>query len=99
MMNRRNDDPPQMIRVSSERLIRAKKFRSCECTAKYCDHHRGQCGEGLGQGWKIRLHPPRERFGEPREITSDAFEALLKATVALCASCASGHPHLLFDPS
>ena len=97
-MSRRYDDPPQMIRVSSERLIRAKKLGSCECTGKYCDH-RGRCRGGLGKGWKIRLRPPREEFGQPREITSEAFEGLLEATNALCAACARRHPSLLFDPS
>ena len=98
-MSRRYDHSPQMIQVSSDRFIRAKKFGSCECTGKYCDHHRGQCGEGLGEGWKIRLHPPSEEFGQPRELTSEAFEGLLQATDALCATCARRHPSVLFDPS
>lgn len=96
-MSRLYDDPPQ-IRVP-ERLIRAKKLGSCECTGKYCDHHQGRCGGGLAEGWKIRLRPPSEEFGQPREITAEAFEALLQATDALCADCAWGHPNALFDPS
>lgn len=95
-MNRRYDDPPQVIRISSERLIDAKKkLGSCECTGRYCDHHRGRCGERLGEGWKIRLHPPGKEFGQPREMNSEAFEALLQETDALCAACARGHPNLL----
>ena len=33
------------------------------------------------------------------EMSSEAFDALLEATDALCATCARGHPNPLFDPS
>lgn len=78
-----------------ERLIRAKQLGSCECTGKYCDHHRGRCRRGLGKGWKMRLSPPRKEFGQPRE----GLEYLLRSSDALCADCAYGHPNPLFDPS
>lgn len=90
---------PQMIHVSRERLIRAMKIGSCACPGRYCDHHKGRFGQGLGPGWKMRLKPPRKELEELGEMTVRAFDTLVANTDALCADCARGHPNLLFDPS